>query len=42
MSEKILEIRDLYTQYNTDEGIVHAVNGMSLTLNRGEVLGLVG
>lgn len=42
MSEKLLEIEDLYVQYNTDESIVHAVNGLSLTLHKGESLGLVG
>jgi len=42
MNEKLLEVKDLYTQYNTDDGVVHAVNGMSISLSRGEVLGLVG
>jgi len=42
MSKKILEIKNLYVQYNTDEAIVKAVNGVDLTLDKGEVLGLVG
>ena len=42
MSEKLLEVKDLYTQYNTDDGVVYAVNGMNLTIERGEALGLVG
>ncbi len=42
MREKLLEIENLYVQYNTDEAIVHAVNGLSLTLHKGESLGLVG
>ena len=42
MEEKLLEIRDLYVQYNTDDGVVHALNGFNLELNRGECLGLVG
>lgn len=40
--DKLLEIKDLYVQYNTDESVVHALNGFSLTLDHGETLGLVG
>lgn len=39
---KLLEIKDLYVNYNTDEGVVHALNGLSITVERGESLGLVG
>ena len=39
---KILEIKDLVVHYETDDGIVEAVNGVSLSLGRGETLGLVG
>ena len=42
MSDHLLEIKDLYVQYNTDEAVVHAVNGMNLTLEKGEALGIVG
>lgn len=42
MSEQLLEIKNLHTQYNTDDAVVHALNGFDLTLNKGEVLGLVG
>ena len=42
MSEKLLEIKDLWVQYVTDESTVCAVNGISLQLNKGENLGLVG
>lgn len=38
----ILEIRDLFVNYNTDEGVVHALNGLNLSLDKGESLGLVG
>lgn len=38
----ILEIKDLIIDYETDDGVVHAVTGMDLTLERGKALGLVG
>lgn len=42
MAEKLLEIEDIVISYHTDNGVAHAVNGISLSLNRGETLGLVG
>ena len=42
MSEVLLKIRDLQIDYKSDLETVHAVNGVSLTLNKGETLGLVG
>jgi len=42
MSENILEIRDLVVEYHTDEAIIHAVNGVNLTVKKGETIGLVG
>ena len=41
-TEKIVEIKDLYVDYETEDGVVHAVNGMNLSLERGKALGLVG
>jgi oligopeptide transport system ATP-binding protein len=38
----LLEIRNLKTRFFTQDGVVHAVNGISLYLNEGETLGLVG
>ncbi|MCS7286355.1 MAG: ABC transporter ATP-binding protein [Anaerolineae bacterium] len=38
----LLEIKNLKTRFFTQEGVVHAVNGISLYLNEGETLGLVG
>ena len=40
--EKLLEVKDLYVNYNTDESVVHALNGFSLDVYKGETLGLVG
>jgi peptide/nickel transport system ATP-binding protein len=39
---KQLEIRNLSINYKTDEAIVKAVNGLDLTMEKGECLGLVG
>ena len=40
--EKLLEIRDLFVTYKTDDATLYAVNGLNLDLFRGETLGLVG
>jgi oligopeptide transport system ATP-binding protein len=40
--EYLLEIKDLKTRFYTDEGVVHAVNGVSYNLEEGEILGVVG
>ncbi len=40
--EPILEIAGLKTYFFTEEGVVKAVNGVDLRVNRGETLGLVG
>jgi len=37
-----LEIADLHTHFETRAGILRAVDGVSLSVGRGEVLGLVG
>ncbi|MCL2565057.1 MAG: ABC transporter ATP-binding protein [Defluviitaleaceae bacterium] len=42
MSEKLLEIKDLEVIYKTDLETVYAVNGINLSLNRGETVGIVG
>src|SRR4051794_9292063 len=42
MSEPVLEIRDLNVSYGVGDEAVHAVRDVSLTLHRGEVLGLAG
>jgi oligopeptide transport system ATP-binding protein len=38
----LLSVRDLVVRFRTHEGTVHAVNGVSFELDRGEALGLVG
>jgi peptide/nickel transport system ATP-binding protein len=38
----VLEVRDLATEFRTRDGVVKAVNGVSFSLGRGEILGLVG
>lgn len=40
--EVLLNIENLVVQYETDHGVVEAVNDVSLKLYRGETLGLVG
>ena len=42
MNQPLLEVRNLRTEFNTRAGRVAAVNDVSLTLERGRVLGLVG
>ncbi|OGA15331.1 MAG: dipeptide/oligopeptide/nickel ABC transporter ATP-binding protein [Betaproteobacteria bacterium RIFCSPLOWO2_02_FULL_66_14] len=39
---RLLEIRGLTVQFATDDGIVHAVDGVDLGVDRGETLGVVG
>jgi peptide/nickel transport system ATP-binding protein len=42
MSEKLLEIKDLCVTYRTDDDEIFALNGVDLTVRKGETLGLVG
>ncbi len=42
MSNELLRIEDLSVIYKTDMETVHAVNGISLSINEQETLGLVG
>jgi len=38
----LLEVKGLKTRFYTQDGVVHAVNGISYTLDEGETLGIVG
>jgi len=38
----ILEVKNLETNFKTDEGTIHAVNGIDFNLEEGETLGIVG
>lgn len=42
MNRPLLSIEDLHTVFTTQEGIVHAVNGMSFEVHEGEIVGMVG
>lgn len=41
-TEVIFQVQDLETKFFTPEGIIHAVNGVSFDLHKGETLGVVG
>jgi ABC-type dipeptide/oligopeptide/nickel transport system ATPase component len=38
----LLSVRDLVVDFNTEQGLVCAVNGASFDLNKGEIVALVG
>jgi peptide/nickel transport system ATP-binding protein len=38
----LLEVRDIRTSFKTDRGLLHAVDGVSFSLERGKTLGVVG
>jgi len=42
MKDTILDIKDLNIHFFTEDGIVEAVNGLDISIKKGETLGLVG
>ena len=40
--DNILEIKDLIVRYETEDGVVEAVNSVNLSLRQGAAVGLVG
>ncbi len=42
VGERLLEIQGLQTHFATDDGMVRAVDGVDLAVDRGETLGVVG
>jgi oligopeptide transport system ATP-binding protein len=38
----LLEVRNLTTRFDTEDGVVYAVNGISYNLDEGETIGVVG
>jgi len=42
MAERLLEIRGLKTHFATDDGMVQAVDGVDIRIDRGETVGVVG
>lgn len=42
MEQPLIEIKNLQTQFFTDDGLARAVDGVSYSLDRGETVGVVG
>lgn len=42
MENKILEVKNIYTSFKTDGKLIKAVDGVSLHLDKGGIIGLVG
>src|SRR5487761_1842755 len=42
MAADLLRVEDLVTEFRTDDGVVHAVDGVSFNIRQGQTMGLVG
>ena len=42
MADKILEVKNLKKYFNTPKGLLHAVDGVNFSIERGKTLGVVG
>ncbi|MEK6616096.1 MAG: ATP-binding cassette domain-containing protein, partial [Bacteroidota bacterium] len=42
MGPRLLEVKNLVTEFRMEDETVRAVNGISFTLHKGEILGIVG
>ena len=42
MNEKIIEVKGLYKFYKAGETVVHALDGLDFTINKGEFVAIVG
>src|SRR3954466_14999171 len=42
MNELLLDVKNLVTEFKTENGIVKAVDNVSFQVNKGEVIGIVG
>jgi peptide/nickel transport system ATP-binding protein len=42
MTQPLLEVKDLVVHFETEDGVVRAVDGISYTVQRGHALGIVG
>ena len=42
MGKGLLEVRNLEVSFNTEEGVITAINNISFSINKGETVGIVG
>ncbi|MCL1948551.1 MAG: ATP-binding cassette domain-containing protein [Turicibacter sp.] len=42
MAEKLIEVKNLKKYFNTNKGLLHAIDDVNFYINKGETLGLVG